>query len=693
MGSLIDSFIAEFKEYRAKLNAIDKEAPVVIEKEFSKEELLKLEEDLIKLIDSAKDTLLDDSQKPSIYLKDEINKLHIRSKEPMKVAITGQFSSGKSTFLNALLSKSILPTGITPVTSKVNYIRYGEETKLQIRYKDGREEYHSVENIKRFTDQRERVEEIDFLTLFSPLELLKDIIFVDTPGLNSQSDSDTETTSRVLKEVDGIIWLTLIDNAGKRSEEKTLESFLDAYQSKSLCVLNQKDKFDSVDEINESLNYVKTKFEKYFSEVVAISAKQALEARSKNEASLIDDEVRDFIKNIKEHLKANPKNNIKEQILNNYTCYLDNLKSIESLDLSENSSLLKDSNIEQVLSFIQNEIQPRAIESKNYAVRQDLREICETLAKQNSTFIGVFDNFIDILNDFGDYFQGNIAKYRSEFDRELRRAFAKIENMIDKIASEIYKNIKEEKRVRFFEGKKSMLGKIPILSEEYSFYKIDIDRIRNNLFDDKKEAEKIYKDYRLFLNEIRDSLNLKFSDLFEYIKDKIALQQGIYENFEKVNVINSDIKCDDIRVFASKSYENILKNYNDEILLSIGKVEAEFRHLKIIVKGNYKNATFKTIQMLETERERARVSYEKNPIQFPFYQPTIKEITHNLEQGFEIDELKKIMIGNQSFLTKRFEAINEIFSKTKDETILSLEKSKQIYEQNLNDINQFKTQI
>ncbi len=41
----------------------------------------------------------------------------------MEVAITGQFSAGKSTFLNALLSRNILPTGITPVTSKVKFYK------------------------------------------------------------------------------------------------------------------------------------------------------------------------------------------------------------------------------------------------------------------------------------------------------------------------------------------------------------------------------------------------------------------------------------------------------------------------------------------------------------------------------------------------------------------------------------------
>ncbi|MBE0497465.1 MAG: dynamin family protein, partial [Campylobacterales bacterium] len=98
-------------------------------------------------------------------LKEALDALVRRVEEPMKVAITGQFSSGKSTFLNALLSKNILPTGVTPVTSKVNYIRYGEEFKLQVHYYDGREAFYGVENIASFTDQRESVEQTKYLTL------------------------------------------------------------------------------------------------------------------------------------------------------------------------------------------------------------------------------------------------------------------------------------------------------------------------------------------------------------------------------------------------------------------------------------------------------------------------------------------------------------------------------------------------
>ena len=171
-------------------------------------------------IKKVQDALLDEKFLPSIQLKNLFDKLLRRARYPMEVAITGQFSSGKSTFLNALLTKDILPTGITPVTSKVNFINYGQEYKLKVTYKSGAEEYHGVENIEKFTDQRLSVEDIKYLTIYAPMDILKDISFVDTPGLNSLSEDDTATTRKVLRDVEGIIWLTLMDNAGKISEAR-----------------------------------------------------------------------------------------------------------------------------------------------------------------------------------------------------------------------------------------------------------------------------------------------------------------------------------------------------------------------------------------------------------------------------------------------------------------------------------------
>ena len=130
--SLIESFVTSYKEHFLKV-------------------VPQFDATLLGALKKVQYVLLREDQLPSIQLKKALDRLQMRSEEPMKVAITGQFSSGKSTFLNALLAKSILPTGITPVTSKVNYIRYGEEFKIRVRYKDGRDEYHDISNIAHFT--------------------------------------------------------------------------------------------------------------------------------------------------------------------------------------------------------------------------------------------------------------------------------------------------------------------------------------------------------------------------------------------------------------------------------------------------------------------------------------------------------------------------------------------------------------
>ncbi len=260
------------------------------------------ENSLIGDVKKIQDRLLDEKFFPSPQLVTILNKQLKRARYPMEVAITGQFSAGKSTFLNALLSRNILPTGITPVTSKVNFINYGEEYKLKITYYSGATEFAPIESISLFTDQREQeLKDIKYLTLYAPMDILKDISFVDTPGLNSQSQSDTDTTKRVLRDVGGIIWLTLIDNAGKLSEAEVLEEYMQNFKNKSLCVLNQKDKLTK-EQVETTTKYVSEKFSKYFAKVVPISAMMALESRASHKDILLEDEYTKIVTQFKKEL-------------------------------------------------------------------------------------------------------------------------------------------------------------------------------------------------------------------------------------------------------------------------------------------------------------------------------------------------------------------------------------------------------
>ena len=637
------------------------------------EEKPSFDESLLGVVKKTEFVLLDEKMSASKELKQRLNSLVIRAKEPMRVAITGQFSSGKSTFLNALLAKNILPTGITPVTSKVNYIRFGDELKIKINYNDGREEFQSVENIAKFTDQRGVVEEIEYLTLYVPLELLKTVEFVDTPGLNSQSSSDTTTTSKVLKEVDGIIWLSLIDNAGKLSEAKVLEEYLNKYQNKSLCVLNQKDKF-SKEQVKKTTQYVKKAFAEFFSDVIPISAKQALKSRSHDKNVLIEEALEDFLSKLKESIKNGDLKDI--DIL--YKEYLNRVEKISKSDLSENLKLLKESNIEAVLDFINGEIKPLANSSKEFAIKNDIKNICNSLIEQHELFLRIYDELSSELEAFEGEADEKLANLKIRFTKKLKNAYAKIEEIIDTIANDIYNHITSTKRVRYKAVKTGLLKSKTLYEPvEYEVSKIDSDLVYKHLFYDDDVVGKMFKKYVKELKAIQDEVNENNALVYDMLKKRIRKWQSPYEFIRKSNEIHSDIEFANIRKFASKAYENILKPFSDEIHASYAKISSEFNHLSSAVSFNYQNATAVCVSFLEQKIAQSIKLYEENPTKFSLYQPKLDEIKERLRISFHLYELQNMMNTNNTFLNKNYDRlIGEFKNISKDKKEFSHERQK-----------------
>jgi len=652
--SILDSFISSYKE------KFTKEIPI-------------FDESFIGLIKKMQHILLDEKMSASTQLKEKLTSLHVRAKEPMKVAITGQFSSGKSTFLNALLSKNILPTGITPVTSKVNYIKYGDELKLKINYMDGREEFQSIEHIAKFTDQRGVVEEIEYLTLYVPLSLLKEVEFVDTPGLNSQAITDTTTTQKVLKEVDGIIWLSLIDNAGKLSEAKVLEEYLNEYQSKSLCVLNQKDKF-SKEQVEQTTKHVKKSFVEFFSEVIPISAKQALESRSHDKNVLIDEELDEFLRQLSSDIKSNSLTDIQTV----YEKYKTEVELILNSDLNKNIELLKESNIEKVLEFINKEIRPAANSSKEFAIKKDITNICNSLIRQHKTFIKIYNELLNELTSFEEEADIKFAELKLKFTKKLKDAYNRIEEIIDTIANDIYNHIETTSKTRYAKVKSSFLNKkIAYEAVEYKVSKVDADLVYKHLFYDDDVVGKMFKKYVRNLSEIQDEVNENNALVYEILKKKVRKWQNPYEFIRKSEDIHSDIEFANMRKFASKAYENILKPFSDEMSSSYAKISSEFNHLSSAVSFNYQNATEVSVEFLEKKIAQSIKLYEENPTRFTLYQPKLEEIKERLKISFHLYELSNMMNTNNTFLNKNYDRLTKEFKKIDENRQQFLEKRKE----------------
>ncbi|MCH5314057.1 MAG: dynamin family protein [Helicobacter sp.] len=313
-----------------------------------------------------------------------LNTLTQSIQEPMKVAIIGQFSSGKSTFLNALLGQSILPSGITPITAKVCHIAYGSDYALEIMYKNGNTATKPLSYLEQSSEAENA--KIAFYKLYAPLSLLKSINFLDTPGFNSLNQSDTDTTNAVLESVDGIIWLTLIDNVGKQSEKDIILSHIKRYASKSLCVLNQKDRLKNQDEIDTSLSYAKKAFNGFFEEIIAISAREALLSHSapKEEA----------------------------QTLREHSC------------------------IDAVINFLQTHIAPQAQSAKHHSICMQLRALTLTYARLSLYAHLRFKHLESLLINTPTHFSESYPQ--SAFYTSFPAFFYSLESKLESLTQHIY---------------------------------------------------------------------------------------------------------------------------------------------------------------------------------------------------------------------------------------------------------------
>jgi len=143
--------------------------------------------------------------------------------ERLQLAVLGQFKRGKSTFINALLGTDVLPTGVIPLTAVATFIAWRSAPLVAIRFKGGArsEEFspQTVEDIRntlfRFVAEEANPENrlgVERVELFYPADILSNgTVIIDTPGVGSTLQHNTETALQVLPECDAAFFVVSAD--------------------------------------------------------------------------------------------------------------------------------------------------------------------------------------------------------------------------------------------------------------------------------------------------------------------------------------------------------------------------------------------------------------------------------------------------------------------------------------------------
>ena len=174
------------------------------------------------------------------------------------VAVFGRFKAGKSSFLNSLTGRAVLPIGVVPLTAVVTRLRYGPVEKAEVRFLDGTTKAVPLEEIGRYVaedanpNNEKRVASVEVeLPTLKGLEPLR---FVDTPGLGSAFTHNTQVTLQWLPNVGAALVAVSCDAPLSEPDLALLEQ-LRLHTPKIVVLLTKADLLTAAQR-NEVLAYV-----------------------------------------------------------------------------------------------------------------------------------------------------------------------------------------------------------------------------------------------------------------------------------------------------------------------------------------------------------------------------------------------------------------------------------------------------
>lgn len=218
--------------------------------------------------------------------------------DSFRLAVVGEFSSGKSTFLNALIGKDLLKHGAKETTATVTEIHNKKteesETYLDVYYLNGNVETNvSADRITDYTATASSThavaKEIAKVVINSKiLDSDAKVCFVDTPGLNGVADNHREKTIEEIKNAHACIYLMQVRGLGQSDID--FLKYISKYQHNIIFVQNFIDELKKLEgetpeqKVQQQKKIIEEKLisenPEIHYEIVAVSSRKALIAKS-----------------------------------------------------------------------------------------------------------------------------------------------------------------------------------------------------------------------------------------------------------------------------------------------------------------------------------------------------------------------------------------------------------------------------
>lgn len=180
------------------------------------------------------------------------------------LVVAGEFNAGKSAFINALLGSKVLEEGVTPTTTRVHIVKHGP----------------AVERIPLEAA-------LDVIT--APVDLLRDINIVDTPGTNAIHREHEAITREFVPRSDMVLFVTSADRPFTESERAFLQGIRD-WGKKIVVVINKVDILETEEDVDRVVEFVAGNARTLLNaepEIFPVASRLALRAKESGDADLL----------------------------------------------------------------------------------------------------------------------------------------------------------------------------------------------------------------------------------------------------------------------------------------------------------------------------------------------------------------------------------------------------------------------